>query len=288
MRVFFACTPSKQHVDLLHECKVDRMLYSYHFIKSVDKLMALLEPRMPKCLILDSGAFSVWSNGGTIDIDAYAVFAKELQDRLPSWVDYRIVNLDVLPGKFGERPTDKQREESAEQGWANMLYLESKGLKVIHVFHQHEDFKWLEKMMAHSDYIGISPANDLSQAEKDRWLAKCFSITRDKIKTHGFAVTAAAQIYKYPFFSVDSSSWTAPARFGRVPIFRDDLTVGSFSYKNKNEVLKYWEYIKSIGIDAIGADSWVERTRVAVKSYQKLEVIATKLWTSRGVIWDLD
>ena len=285
-RVFFACTPSKQHVDLLHECEVERMLYSYHFIKDVNKFMKLLEPRMPKCIILDSGAFSVWSNGGTVDIDKYAAFAIELRDRLPEWVDYRVVNLDVLPGKFGERPTDEQREESARQGWENMIYLESKGLKVIHVFHQHEDFSWLRKMMEHSDYIGISPANDLSQAEKNRWLDKCFAITRDKIKTHGFAVTSAAQLYKYPFFSVDSSSWTAPARFGRIPIFREDLTIGSFSYREKDGVIKNWDYIKHIGIETLGADSWVERTRLAIKTYQQLEKVATKLWTSRGVIWE--
>jgi hypothetical protein len=285
MRLFFAVSPTKQHIRLLKETNAENMLISYHFIKSPRRLLELMEGYEPKNLIIDSGAFSVWSNGGSVDINDYAKFCKDVKEILSPNINLYCVNLDVLPGKFGERPNKEERENSATKGWENMLYLESLGLKVIHVFHQHEDFSWLIKLSEHSDYIGVSPANDCSMREKELWMNKVYSIIKDKVKTHGFAVTSHTQLYKYPLFSCDSSSWTAPGRFGRIPIFTDDLKLKSFVYKCKEDVLKFWDYIKDIGIDVIAADDYRARLIISIKSYQKLQKIATDLWTKRGVIW---
>ena len=285
MNVYFACSPSRQHLENLKECDVQNILVSYAFIKDASRLKELLGEYRPKNFILDSGAFSVWSKGDTVDIEAYARFAKNFQALNPSNNLY-VVNLDVLPGKFGQRPSQTQVEESARAGWDNMLLLESKGLKVIPVFHQHEDWAWLEKMRAHTDYIGISPANDVSMEEKLEWLNKVFFRIRNTIKTHGFAVTSHHQRYNFPFFSVDSSSWTTPARFGRIPIFKDNLSMSTVDYKNKDDIVKYWEYLRHIGIEKIGADSWKDRTKLAIKSYQRLEFVATRLWRSRGITYE--
>ena len=285
MRVFFATSPGVKHVALLKECEVENMLISFHFIKSPERLLKIMNGYKPKNLIIDSGAFSVWSNGGRVDIDKYAEFCKGVQKILPPEVRMYMVNLDVLPGKFGVRPTEEERHQSAEQGWENMLYLEAKGFKVIHIFHQHEDFSVLKKLMAHSDYIGISPANDVSMNEKINWLRQVFSITRDKIKTHGFAVTSYSQLYQFPFYSVDSSTWISPARFGRIPVFTDDLKLKSFQYKDKEGLLEYWDYVKHIGITMIAKDDWRDRVKIAIKSFQNLEKIATNLWTKRGIVW---
>lgn len=284
MNVYFAVSPAIQHVNLLQDCGVEKILISYHFIKSPSRLLKLIERKPPKELIIDSGAFSVWSSGGHVDIDKYAQFCVDVKNILPSETKLHIVNLDVLPGKFGERPTQKEIEESAQKGWDNMLYLQSKGLDVIHVFHQHEDFEWLHKMMKHLDYIGISPANDVSQKEKNQWLNKCFAITRDKIKCHGFAVTSHVQLYNYPFYSVDSSSWCSPARYGRIPVFvRGEIK--SFVFKNKDHVLQYWDHIKEFGIEKIADVDWKLRTTISIKSFLKLEKAVTDIWTKRGVVW---
>lgn len=285
MRVLFACTPAHKHLQLLRKCNVEHVLVSYAFIKDPDRLLKLLDGYTPKSFTLDSGAFSVWANGKTIDIEAYTAFAKEFRHKLSSNVELNIVNLDVLPGKFGEMPTNEQREESAIKGWENMLQLEKEGLKVIHVYHQHEDLKWLDKMRQHSDYIGISPANDCSMAQKLRFMDSTYAMIKDTIKTHGFAVTSPDQVFRYPLFSVDSSSYTAACRFGRIPIFYDDLTIKSCEYKNKDQVLKFWDYLKAIGIHDLASDDWTMRTELAIRTYQKLQVIATNLWTKRGITW---
>jgi hypothetical protein len=242
---------------------------------------------IPKTFILDSGAFSVWANGGSVDIFAYGLFAKRLREALPPEVELNVVNLDVLPGEFGRTPTAEEREQSAIKGWDNMLYLESLGLKVIHVYHQHESLEWLEKLRKHSDYIGISPANDCSMPQKLSFMDSCYAKITNTVKTHGFAVTSPDQLYRYPLFSADSSSWVAPGRFGAIPLFYDDLSIKWLHYKKKEEVLKHWPYLASIGIKKLGAESWEDRTELAIRTYQKLQEVSTKLWASRGIHWPL-
>ncbi len=288
MRVHFACSPSNQYVKMLSEESVKNVLFSYHFIKDPEKLYKMFDGWEPENVILDSGAFSVWSNNGYIDIDKYAQFCTEFRRIVPSHIRVYVVNLDVLPGKFGICPTQAQREDSAKRGWENMLYLESKGLKVIHVYHQHEDIKWLEMMRNHMDYIGISPANDVGMGEKLEFLRETFLHIKDTIRTHGFAVTSDKQLYQFPFFSVDSSSWTAPARFGRIPIFRDDYTMGTVSYKDEKGVKANWDYLSSVGIDKMNSDDYTHRVKMGIRCYQKLEKVATRLWDNRGIKYKQD
>lgn len=288
MKLHFACSPSRIHINVLKKAQVKNVLFSYAFIKNPFSLKQILGDFIPECIILDSGAFSVWSNGGKINIDKYADFALRFRDLIHPAIDLRVVNLDVLPGEWGQVPSKEIIAESAEQGWQNMLYLESKGLKIIHIFHQHEDFAILDKLRAHSDYIGISPANDVSMKEKIAWLKKVFSITKDTVKTHGFAVTSHKQVFGYPFYSVDSSSWVAPARFGRIPILDERYEVKTFPYKKKEDVEKFWKYISHIGIEKIANPTWEDRVLISIRTYQKLEMIATDLWKRRGVVWDVD
>lgn len=285
MRVFFAVSNSSTYIDLLRDEGVENVLISFAFFKSAYKTREMFGEYNPKNLILDSGAFSVWSKGDEIDIDQYATFCQDMIKLFPETNCY-CVNLDVIPGKFGQRPTAQQIIDSAEEGWKNMEYLESKGLKVIPVFHQHEDFAVLDKLRNHTDYIGISPANDVSMNEKLNWMNKVYSIIKDTIKTHGFAVTSTDQLYRYPLFSVDSSSWTAPSRYGRIPVFTDKLEIKRIKYKDKASVMKYWDYIKDWGIEKLSDNDWSHRIRLSIKSYLLMNIQANKLWDKRGVKFD--
>lgn len=288
MFVYFACSNSSVYLNLLKEEGVENVLVSYAFFKSAYKTREMFGDYNPKNLILDSGAFSVWSKGDEIDIDAYVMFCKDMIKLFPQTNCY-CVNLDVIPGKFGERPTQEQVENSASDGWKNMEYLESQGLKVIPVFHQHEDLKWLYKIIEHTDYIGVSPANDCSMDEKLNWQNEVYSILVKQpklVKTHGFAVTSTKQLFRYPLFSADSSSWTSPSRFGTIPVVTDELEMKVIKYKDKASVLKYWEYIKDWGIEKLASDDWSHRIRLSIKSYLLLNKIADKLWNQRGIKWE--
>ena len=127
-----------------------------------------------------------------------------------------VINLDVIPGEMGKNPTADQIHSSAEKGFENLEKLEGMGLKPIHIFHQFEDFKWLDILAKRQPYIGISPSNACSVKERHNWLRHVFYHMKDKlVRTHGFGVTAKKLMEDFPWYSVDSSSWAAVAIYGR-------------------------------------------------------------------------
>lgn len=168
-------------------------------------------------IILDSGAYSAWSLGEVINIEDYIKFIKKNEE----YVDI-IINLDVIPGEFGRVPSEKEVEASAQKGYENLKYLEKNNIKALPVFHQGEKLIWLEKLINEGyDYIGISPANDRTTEQKIVWLDTVFApiCTEDgvpKIKTHSFGATSLEILWRYPWWSADSTTWTRAGRYGSV------------------------------------------------------------------------
>lgn len=186
-------------------------------------------------LIIDSGAFSVWTKGTTIDLGEYIAYCEKFPD-----VTY-YVNLDVIPGRFGDKAslTKDAVEESCKQGWKNWKQMiQSLPFdKVIPVFHQGDPIKWLDKYLAAGvKYIGISPANDRRTAGKGHtsslriWDAATTKLQwvrslrpylfdgsgRPTVKTHGFAVTSYDLMKCMEWYSVDSASWKLAGAWGNV------------------------------------------------------------------------
>lgn len=182
---------------------------------------------------MDSGAFSAWNKGVQIDLDEYIKFCMSNLEH----ISY-VVNLDVIPGRPGVKNLSADvREKSAAEGYDNYYRMLEGGVpkeKLIHVFHQGENFKWLEKMVDEIPYIGLSPANDRTTPEKSRWLDECMEFVTDEkgmpiVKFHGFAVTSLKLVWRYPWYSIDSTSWCTTSRNGGiiVPHSRN----GKYDYK---------------------------------------------------------
>jgi hypothetical protein len=188
-------------------------------------------------LILDSGAFSAWTKKAEIGVDNYCDWVLRYID----YIDY-VVNLDVIPGSFGQkRLPPSVVEGSAKQGWDNYKYMLERGVpksKLIHVFHQGESFKWLEKMVESMHYIGLSPANDRTTKEKMQWLDDCMNYVIGEdglplVKFHGFAVTSHTIMTRYPWYSVDSASWVMSSRVGSVIVPKFDDRKDCYDYLAK-------------------------------------------------------
>lgn len=171
-------------------------------------------------LMLDSGAYSAWNKGSRIDLTSYIKFAKENQDAFDV-----IVNLDVIPGKPGQRYMDEDRERAAQQGWQNYMAMLESGIppeKLMHVFHQGEDTIWLSKLLAtFPNFVGISPDNAVSTPVRQSWLDGLMPFLCDhegcpRFKFHGFGVTSVHLIVRYPWWSVDSTSWMAYGKYGMI------------------------------------------------------------------------
>ena len=268
MRIFFAGV-SKQFEEAFVSLGVKNYLSSYENQKGTDLAAAIAGRCRPgNAFVLDSGAFSAWNSGRYIDLKEYIVYAKDFARRYHGHIDHiYVVNLDVIPGEQGTKPTQKEVEEAARQGWDNMLQMERAGLEPVHIFHQGERFEWLERICARHRYIGISPNNDAGVKSKFLWMQKVFSIIKAENMTHGFAVTARKLMQSFPWYSVDSTSWMAPQVYGKAVFTKEFAEIG-LSSRSKSHV----DYV----------------IHANIRELRRLQKGYTQLWARRGVVWDED
>lgn len=172
-------------------------------------------------LILDSGAFSAWTQGEQINLKEYMSFIK---DNINT-IDYYF-NLDVIPGKRGVSTSTKDIEEAAAQSFANYQIMRKSGLNPIPVFHHGEDEKWLHKMLDMGcTYIAVGGnAKKPANVRRD-WLDRIFTLLTNEngeavVRVHGLGVASFELLRRYPWASCDATSWAMQAAYGCVLIPR--------------------------------------------------------------------
>lgn len=174
-------------------------------------------PRHTARIMLDSGAYSAWTRGGTIKVGDYIDFIRRHRDRLDTYI-----NLDVIPGSKGVRPTLREVDHAAAASFDNYEVMRAAGLSPIPVFHYGESFSWLERLVAAgADYIALGGTVGVPTGRKREFLDECFAILTDAagapvIKVHGLGVTDSAALARYPWHSADSTSWMIAPIYGAI------------------------------------------------------------------------
>ena len=173
---------------------------------------------------LDSGAYSAWSMGTKIDLDEYCEFIRANIELIEVYA-----SLDVIPGAPGRQATPTERDEAAEASWSNYLYMKAQGLDPLPVYHYGEHPRFLERMLTEKiDYIGIGGLVGVPSNPRRTWLDRVFTRITDPegwpiVKTHGFGMTAVPLVFRYPWHSIDSTTWIKITASGGVylPAIRD-------------------------------------------------------------------
>lgn len=209
-------------------------------------------------IIIDSGAFSVWNSGKTMDRDELLAYYKHLYAYRQ---DLTFVNLDVIPGVRGRKPTKAEAEIACQQGLENYYWFRKNGIETMPVFHEGDDFKYLEIFKKETDYIAISPANDSSVKRRIVWLDQVYRNLKGDYKTHGLAATSIQLLKRYPFYSVDSINWKTPVIYGRSSVNKNEY-LGRLARVHKEMVLKK-----------------------EVQFYVDQQAAMTHLWKTRGIEW---
>jgi hypothetical protein len=171
------------------------------------------------CLMIDSGAFTVWTKNKQIDIEEYYQF----YNKYSCGIDY-IINLDVIPGKPYRKISTRDTELASQKGWENYLCLLDKGIdknKLVHVFHQGDPFRWLWKLIDSKPKImSLSPANDKTPGNRSYWIDECMKTCsvngKSIVDFHGLGVTSIKLVKRYPWFSVDSARWRRVSGYGKL------------------------------------------------------------------------
>lgn len=200
------------------------LMLSYYLIKNKNQDQHLRLPLITKMktepegvglFFLDSGAHSLYTKHvikrkhadgyafyDTKEfwqyVDAYAGFIKEHHDS----IDY-YANVDVI--------------FNPKKSWEVLKYLEREhGLFPIPVIHYGTSLEWVHKHLREGyTYLGLGGLGQEATAKAYRsWADGVFEIICPPpnrlpiVKTHGFAMTAYELLKRYPWFSVDSATWT--------------------------------------------------------------------------------
>lgn len=176
-------------------------------------------------LFIDSGAFSVHTGKAKVELEEYIEYLNSLDDRTTV-----CAQLDTIPGTYGQPKSAEDYEESAKKSWENYLYMREKlqsPHKLTPVFHYGESFDHLRRMLdwtdcdgKHIDYIGISPANDSSQATKNLYMGEVYDVIKSSsnpnVKTHLYGMTSLDALTKYPCYSADSISHRLQSAYNKI------------------------------------------------------------------------
>lgn len=186
---------------------VKRRLFSYHYhgaiLGGVPSDQVVLSVQRGWDLFLDSGAYTAHTQGIELTVEAYAAFIHRTKDY---WTC--VSNLDN---------THKQEKITYD----NQKALESLGVKVQPVFHTREDPRWLVKYIDEGyDYIFIGGMVPETTAWLRDWLDRLWTKYlalpngQPRVKVHGFGLTDQSLMFRYPWHSVDSTSWLMTGIFG--------------------------------------------------------------------------
>lgn len=187
--------------------EVPNVLESYHYIGSQRYLDQMRADNAQ--VFLDSGAFSAYTLGVSIDLPTYCEYIKRNMDL---WrVEDGVVMASVLDG-IGD----------PLQTYRNQLHMEALGAKPLPCFHAGEDERYLEHYVKNYEYITLGGMVGSSTKQLCIWLDRMWEryLTdgsgRPRLKVHGFGITAIPIMERYPWYSVDSSSWIQSAAFGSI------------------------------------------------------------------------
>lgn len=178
-------------------------LVSFHYFADID----IAEMKAWGLRIIgDSGAFSALSQGTPIDRYAFSEWAARWSRSL-TWV----ASLDVIG--------------DAEGSWDNYEWLRGRGLNVVPTIHYGESPELIDRYAADGvDFIGLGGmVGRKSEPQRLlRWTLGMFRYAREhhpEIRFHGWGVTHPDLLMNLPWFSVDSSGFSAAYRYGRLTLF---------------------------------------------------------------------
>lgn len=184
-----------------HRRNVQHILESYHYVHRDSYVRHMRRDGVR--VFLDSGAFSAFTKGVEVDLPAYCDYILENED---------IIEVASVLDGIGD----------PLQTWKNQQEMERRGTHPLPCFHYGEPPEYLEYYVQNYPYITIGGMVPISTPQLKFWLDDIWFkyLTNPdgtpKLKVHGFGLTTLSLMERYPWYSVDSSSWVQIAAAGNI------------------------------------------------------------------------
>ena len=182
---------------------LDKSILLESFFKKNTGLDRMIEKHSDLSLFLDSGAYSAFTQNIDIHIDEYIEYIKTNRE---------FISIFAVLDSIGD----------PEKTLKNQLYMELKGLLPLPCFHYGEDHRYLQYYVEKYKYIALGGMVKKPKNQLRYWLDEIWGkylVNTDgtaKVKIHGFGMTSVSFMKRYPWYSVDSTSWVLTGRFGTV------------------------------------------------------------------------
>jgi hypothetical protein len=207
------------------------LLWSYAYARNfdMDDFLGSLQVQRLR-FFADSGAHSARTLGIHIGLEDYAKWVL----RWRHWFTI-YANLDVIGGADATRVNQRRLEEEY-------------GLEPMPVFHTGEPFSVLESYIEDGyTYIALGKLLGNAVDKLRPWLRKAFRIAEGHAVFHGFGMTNWQILKEFPFYSVDSSSWSSGFRYGTLKLFHRGSWV-SLRLRDRDAVWKHRTILDSYRI----------------------------------------
>lgn len=286
MKIFLAGGEGSDPQELLS--KIDNIFLSYYYLRNSKKSEEILKNTRKNCktIIIDSGAHTFFSEraseGLSVSVHKKTTKTKEDPDqyfkKYLQWIKENekffdfFVELDI--GEIvGQKKVEKWRNEI---GKAKLLK------KCITVFHpavmSFEDYK---KLVDSSESKYVAVEGDRPQLRKRIDYLPLLKYAYDrKVRVHGFAMTKRDVMEKYPFYSVDSTSWIAGTQYGsQLFKIKEKVINIRFSYSGirTKEIKKVLENKNNL------KNQRKVLLEESIKAYKQLEKFYSDLWAKKGI-----
>jgi hypothetical protein len=194
MKVYFAgISGHKKRLEYLKKFGANKLMLTFAEVKSYNRNM----PRFKEGnfdILFDSGAFSLWRRGISIDIQEYCKY--------------------LLMHNIGKYITlDKIGNHS--ETMVNQKIMEDFGMNPIPVYHLNSPIENLYEICEKYSYVCLGGTVGSQFSVRLKFFTEVFEHFPNH-KFHGLGLTDSRLTEQFPFYSVDSTTWLCAAKAGKI------------------------------------------------------------------------
>lgn len=194
MKVYFAgISGHKKRLDYLKQFGADKLMLTFAEVKSYNQNMSRFKEGKFD-ILFDSGAFSLWRRGISIDIKEYC-----------RYLTIHSIEKYIVLDKIGNHA----------ETMANQKIMEDMGMNPIPVYHLNSPIENLYEICEKYSYVCLGGTVGSHISVRLKFFTEVFEHFPNH-KFHGLGLTDARIVNKFPFYSIDSTTWLCAAKTGNI------------------------------------------------------------------------
>lgn len=211
-----------ENSELLKKLNDCNLLFSY-FYKPTLNTLSMPHEVLNSLSFVDSGAFSAWTRGVTIDTDTYIGWINERSDFIDLYGQ-----LDIITGTLTNTTDLKSFDIAASKTWENYLYMRPKMKNpdgLLYTYHAGDPIiylktalEWTDEEGNHIPYIALGSVVGNPRPIREKFFDICFNTIKKSsnpnVKVHAFGMTDFDLLGQFPITSADSTSWIMAGAMG--------------------------------------------------------------------------